>query len=103
MLSRASSGELLVSRGKKTIILSAVEMLQATPVDRTFSVFGIFCCSNQSSAAVMLRATVSEGLFSADCSQASSLTGGIYIIKSYVFLHLYPCCLHMLFLGSSGH
>ena len=45
-------------------------MLRATPVEHSQR------CSNRFPAAVMSRATPSEGQFSADCSQASSHAGG---------------------------
>ena len=48
-------------------------MLQATAVDRMVSVFDLCSNSNRFSGAVMLRATPSEGQFSAySSSQASS-------------------------------
>ena len=79
-------------------------MSRATPVDRTVSVLNVCSCSNQSLAAVMLRATPSEVQFSAEYNQASSLVvGGKWRGKNpRPFFILFLTTLFLFIFGRSG-
>ena len=79
---------------------------RATPVDRTAKVFDDCSCSNQSSAAVISRATPSEGQYSADSFGHRPCEEWREKRKKKIpfFPDFYLLCLHMLcFFRPGGH